>query len=174
MAKTPEQIAAEEKAAAAAQQQQRGAAPPPTPQGATPSRPKEVLSEMEQDSPRVRGEQEPERKTDRAPRDNRRIVQGVQFPAAGGRFETFAANTPEELDKLEARMTPEQCEYLKQQGAIEGDWSPSGKPAPPMVGSRAELGQRGIKLGPSTDQAELERLRAENQQLKAQADKAKK
>lgn len=135
---------------------------------------KEVLSEMERDLPSAKGEQAPEQKSERAPRDNRRIIQGVQFPAAGGHFETFAANTPEELDKLEARMTPEQCEYLKQQGAIEGDWSPSGKPAPPMVGSRAELATRGIKLGPSPDHAEVERLRAENQQLKAQVDKAKK
>lgn len=134
---------------------------------------KEVLSEMEQGLPSATGEQQAAKKTERGPRDNRRIIQGVQFPGPGG-VETITGNTPEDLDKLEARMTPEQCEYLKQQGAIEGDWSPAGKPAPPMLGSRAELATRAVKLGPSPDHAEVERLRAENHRLQAQIEKAKK
>jgi hypothetical protein len=170
----PENTAAQQKDAA---DRDQATAPPAPPTGATPSRPKEVLSEMEQDLPSAKGEQPPERKAERRPRDNRRIVQGVQFPAGAG-IETISGDRPEDLDRLEARMTPEQCEYLKQQGAIEGDWSPAGKPTPPMVGSRAELATRAVKLGPSPDHAEVERLRAENQQLKAQqglaADKAKK
>ena len=135
---------------------------------------REVLSEMEQGLPSATGEQQPEKKAERAPRDNRRIVQGVQFPLGSG-IETIAGDRPEDLDRLEARMTPEQCEYLKEKGAIEGDWSPSGKPQPPMIGSRQELASRGIKLGPSHDQGELARVQAENQQLRAQlADKTKK
>jgi hypothetical protein len=162
----PENVAAQDRDQATPQP--RGAAPPvdqgpPPPSGATPSRPKEVLSEMEQDLPSAKGEQSPEKKTGRAPRDNRRIVQGVQFPTGAG-IETIFGDRPEDLDRLEARMTPEQCEYLKQQGAIEGDWSPSGKPAPPMQGSRATRGASPA----GGDSAELQRLHAENQQLKQQ------
>src|SRR5262245_17223374 len=66
-------------------------------------------------------------KAERAPRDNRRIIRGFQL-LTDGRFVTYAGDTPAELDALEERMTPEECEYFKGQGWIEGDWSPTGKP----------------------------------------------
>jgi hypothetical protein len=78
----------------------------------------------------------------RSPRDNRKILQGVQI-MQGSTLTTFAGDDVETLDALEKVMTAEQCERLKEQGALEGDWSPAGEPAAPMVNSRAAKEARG-------------------------------
>lgn len=102
-------------------------------------------------------------------KDTRRIISGVQLlaPDAGGparrrkgsrqggaTFRTFHSEA--DLDALEELMTPEQCEYLKEAGAIEGDWSPRGTPAAPMQGSplhkeglRRQEEARGQAAGPA-------------------------
>jgi multidrug resistance efflux pump len=61
-------------------------------------------------------------------KDNRRIVQGVQLPevdlnAKGGGMIQKTYTSGQE-DELEAQLSPSQVEYLKAQGAIEGDWTP--------------------------------------------------
>jgi hypothetical protein len=104
-------------------------------------------------------------------KDTRRIISGVQLlaPDAGGparrrkgsrqggaTFRTFHSEA--DLDALEELMTPEQCEYLKEVGAIEGDWSPRGTPAAPMQGSplhkeglRRQEEARGQTAGPAPE-----------------------
>jgi hypothetical protein len=72
--------------------------------------------------------------------DTRRILSGVQLPidpkgrkTAGPQMRTYyqQGNPGEpghrdDRDDLEDVMTPAQMEYLKEQGAIEGDWEPGG------------------------------------------------
>lgn len=104
----------------------------------------------------------------RAPRDNRRIVSGVQL-LEGGAIRTHAGTSEADHDALEERLTPEQVERLKEAGALEGDWHGRGQPQPPMRGSRdaggaqAAAGQAG---GGASE--ELRQLRAENARLRQQ------
>lgn len=86
------------------------------------------------------------------PKDNRKIVQGVQF-FKDGTLNTYADG---QEDDLEAVMTPEQCERLKARGCLMGDWSPTGKeqPAPPKT--------------PEEEARTLRKLQQENADLKRQ------
>jgi hypothetical protein len=73
-------------------------------------------------------------------KDNRLILSAVQLPdqwarerdASGKeqgppRATGFTEYAPGDEDDLEAAMTPEQCEYLLDCGAIAGDWKAAGK-----------------------------------------------
>lgn len=101
---------------------------------------------------------------ERAPRDNRAIVAGVQV-MDGNTLRTFAASTEAEHDALEALLTPAQVERLRESGAITGDWHGKGKPAAPMPGSAALRAQAGAGTNAN---AEVQALRAENARLRHQ------
>jgi hypothetical protein len=103
---------------------------------------------------------------ERRERDTRKVVNGVQFHEAGS-LRTFT-DEPDDKDALEERLTPEQVEYLKAQGAIEGDWDPQGEEMEPMARSR--MSRAGLAAQQQTGQGshdELARLRRENAELKA-------
>lgn len=95
-------------------------------------------------------------------KDTRRILSGVQLPEPSGSVGGVVVRTyvqeadRDDRDALEDAMTPQDVEYLKSAGAIEGDWKPGQDSRPPMAGSRADT-------GPS----EMDALRAEIEALKA-------
>jgi hypothetical protein len=107
---------------------------------------------------------------DRRPRDNRKVLRGVQIPAGGNSTEmrTYHGETEEDLDALEESLTPEQAERLKESGDIEGDWKAKGKPAPPMRGSKAMRDAENQSRTQEGDLAALNDARTENEKLKAQ------
>jgi hypothetical protein len=101
------------------------------------------------------------------------VLRGVQIPAGGNSTEmrTFHGETEEDLDALEAALTPEQAERLKESGDIEGDWKAKGKPAPPMRGSRVLRDAENQSRTQEGDLAALNDARTENEKLKAQVAK---
>lgn len=68
-------------------------------------------------------------------KDNRKILRGVVLP---GVKEAFAEGKE---DELEALLTQEQIERLKEKGAIEGDWKGKGTVRAPMPGSPIARGE---------------------------------
>jgi hypothetical protein len=104
---------------------------------------------------------------ERAPRDNRRIVSGVQL-LEGGAIRTHAGTSEADHDALEERLTPDQVERLKEVGALEGDWHGRAATLVPMRGSRDE---RGAGQGGGSETAELRQLRAEKWRLRQQIGK---
>jgi hypothetical protein len=59
-------------------------------------------------------------------KDTRKILSGVQVPD-GSDMRTFYRD--EDMDDLEEILTQAQVDYLKEQKAIEGEWSPKGDKA---------------------------------------------
>lgn len=103
---------------------------------------------------------------ERAPRDNRKIVSGVQV-MEGATLRTFAGTSEEDHDKLEQLLTAEQVEHLKESGALEGDWTGKAKVAAVMPGSRADRAANPGGQGSGTS-AEVQALREENARLRKQ------
>jgi hypothetical protein len=129
---------------------------------------KDVKPEQKADEPKATTARKAD--DDRRPRDNRKVLRGVQIPAGGNSTEmrTFHGETEEDLDALEAALTPEQAERLKESGDIEGDWKAKGKPAPPMRGSKAMRDAENQSRTQEGDLAALNDARTENEKLKAQ------
>lgn len=91
----------------------------------------------------------------RGPRDDRKIVQGVQFPDADVGIKTYAGDDVRTLDELERRMTPAMYQRLKAAGAIEGHWVPTGKQAQPMAGSKFHR-EAGVRAQLGVDRKEAD------------------
>jgi hypothetical protein len=98
-------------------------------------------------------------------KDNRRIVQGVQLETEG-EGHVFV---PGEEDELEEAMTAEQLEYLKQQGALEGDWSAKGKATDHLEGLPEHVKKR--KQANAKKNQERHKKAVEKEKEKAAAEK---
>lgn len=97
------------------------------------------------------------------PKDNRRIIQGVQLYEAG----TLFTYLPGMEDELEEVLPADQVDRLKQAGAIEGDWAAKGQAPAPMPGSPASRGQARDARPPHVRQAARQAREARE---RAQAD----
>jgi hypothetical protein len=132
---------------------------------------KDVKPEQKADEPKATARKADD--GDRRPRDNRKVLRGVQIPAGGNSTEmrTYHGETEEDLDALEEALTPEQAERLKESGDIEGDWKAKGKAAPPMRGSKVMRDAENQSRTQDGDLAALNDARTENEKLKAQVAK---